>query len=26
LPSPSLSPEDEMALAANGGLISTSLF
>jgi hypothetical protein len=26
LPSPSLSPEDEMLLAANGGLISTSLF
>jgi hypothetical protein len=26
LPSPSLSPEDEMALAANSGLISTSLF
>ncbi len=25
LPSPSLSPEDELALAANGGLISTSL-
>ena len=23
LPSPSLSPEDELALAANGGLIST---
>jgi hypothetical protein len=26
LPSPSLSPEDELALAANGGHISTSLF
>jgi hypothetical protein len=26
LPSPSLSPEDEMALAANGGLISTGRF